>query len=140
MSYKRQGKGRRPNSERKYQKELARFIKDRRNAIGLSVQDVADALAVAGYRYSKSGVAHWETPANPGRIPLDDPDFIYAFAEILRTTPLRFYEIAGIIPTGTVSADAATVALIHMLLQLSPDNRELAMKFMEFLSSQHHVD
>lgn len=105
---------------------LPEFIRIRRKAQKMTLEDFAQALSQRVFSYAASSVAHWESTKSPSNPPIHDPDFLAAFSAVLGTTAHRVYEIAGIIPpAGGKSEYNDFWALLE---RLSPRQRE-GLKF-----------
>jgi len=61
--------------------EFKTFLRSRREALGLTQQELADALALSGQETSYARVSHWETGRN--KPPLESAPFRKALAAAL---------------------------------------------------------
>jgi len=113
---------------------LPEFIRLRRKAQKMTLEDFAQALSQRGFSYAASSVAHWESVKSPSNPPIHDPAFLSAFAAVLGTTAHRVYEVAGIIPpAGGKSEYNDFWALLE---RLSPRQRETVKFLLEQIAPE----
>jgi transcriptional regulator with XRE-family HTH domain len=113
---------------------FGRFLRQRREALGLTLQDVAKRMTNAGWKTSHPTVAHWESTTNP-TIPREffNPTFIHCLAQVLETTPAVILQTSGLLEgIDTVnSEDAVIAAMVSMLQKMSPDDRDVVYELMK---------
>ncbi len=109
--------------------EIKDLIKSRRQELGLTLRQIADAAGV-----SEATVCRWES----GSIGNMRRDRIIALSEILRLSPS---ELAGGEPQESIESvfgryglSEQECLLIKRVIALPPDRRELALKMLAALS------
>lgn len=108
------------------------WLKQNRQKLGLSQEELTARLQVAGIDVSRATVSHWEN----GRynLPLESVEFRQALANILNMDIKTLLKLAGYeVESKTHSETAERVAWI--VDQLPPDKQQLALKLVEQLQS-----
>lgn len=103
------------------------WLRERREQLALNQDEIAAQLQVAGFDVSRSSVSHWETGRY--RPPLNDPDFLSAFARILRMSEGVILKKSGFKILGSHSEEGERAA--DIIDELNPAKRELALKILE---------
>lgn len=105
--------------------ELGRWVRQRREAIGLTQEQVWDRMEI------ERASANWMSKLESGRVKsLPDTDYLVGLAQALRTTVTDVLRGAGVLPIDVeeTSEQAPGSQTIHALVDMidwtvSPDNR-----------------
>jgi transcriptional regulator with XRE-family HTH domain len=113
--------------------EFSDFLRNRRNNLGLSQQELADEISLNGYSTSKARVGHWETGRN--RPPLELDEFRVALALALNMDIAELLDELGYeVSEHRYSSDARLAADIVDVL---PNNaRRLAIAYLKLLKNE----
>lgn len=103
------------------------WLRERREQLALNQDEIAAQLQVAGFDISRSSVSHWENGRY--RPPLNDPDFLSAFARILRMSESAVLKKSGFKILGAHSDEGERAA--EIIDELDPEKRVLALKILE---------
>jgi transcriptional regulator with XRE-family HTH domain len=108
-------------------------MKERREELGLSQDDLAARLQSAGLNVSRASISHWEM----GRYdaPLHDADFRRALATALRLKPRVMLLMAGYEVEDDPHSEAAERAA-YIIDQLPPEKQRLALGILEQFLAQ----
>lgn len=104
------------------------WLKDRRERLHLSQEELASRLQVEGFDLTRATVSHWEN----GRYqpPLNDAAFRRSLAKILRISIKDMLISAGYEVDQDERSQAAERAA-YILDQLPPDKQHLALDILE---------
>lgn len=103
------------------------WLRVRREFVGLTQDELAAKLQLAGFTYSRAAVSHWETGRYP--IPLADSQFREALAHILKMSVGSLLREAGYETVTEYSEDARQAA--EIVDQLSEHERKLALRLLK---------
>lgn len=110
---------------------LIKFMRQRRNDVGLTQAELAERLTRLGYAAASSTVGGWETEnKNP---PIDDPKFVTALANVLKTTRVSIYKAAGVLDDSPM---VRREALINMIQEFTDAELDEIEDFAEFMLSR----
>lgn len=70
-----------------------KWIRERREQLGITQEDLAARLQVRGHDFGRTAISHWEK----GRYkpPLDNTEFVRAFADVLRLDVQTVLRLSG---------------------------------------------
>src|SRR4051794_30304523 len=106
------------------------WIKERREVLGLSQDELVAQLQTAGLDVTRATVSHWET----GRYssPLDSARSIVILADVLKISLADLLKVVGHdVSIGNYGESARRAAFI--VEQLSPDIQEVALEQLQVL-------
>lgn len=123
-------------AKKKVSTSFARFLRLRRETLGLTLQEVAKRITNAGWKTSHPTIAHWESSTDP-TMPREiyNPAFINCLAAALETTPVVILQESGLLEgIETVNQDDAMIAAIVAALQkMTPNDREIVYELVKRL-------
>jgi transcriptional regulator with XRE-family HTH domain len=127
-------------SRRPVNYQLNEYIRSRRNELRLTQDDLVRAINEADneFSFSYTTVSHWERRGNPVVPPIEKPRFVAAMARALNTTPYAIYQHAGWLE-GMPSSDDRYNALIALMEQATPQQRELIRQLAETIIAGQHI-
>ena len=107
----------------------ANWLATRREELGLSQEELANRVQMAGFTVSRASLSNWENgKANP---PLHDPRFRTALADALRVSRRKLLELAGYEVAGTqYSAPAEQAA--ELVENLPPSQQQFVLDFIQW--------
>ena len=108
--------------------EFKAFLRSRREELGLTQQDLADALANAGQETSYARVSHWETGRN--KPPLEDTRFRQALATALELDVNEMMSILGFVVSNDDRSPNARLAA-DLIDQLPADAQEMVIEIIQ---------
>lgn len=114
-----------------FMEQTKNWLKENRQKLGLSQDELATQLQVRGIDVSRATVSHWEN----GRynIPLENVEVRQALANILRIEVKTLLKLAGYEVESKPHSDAAERAA-WLIDQLPPEKQDLAVRLVEELA------
>lgn len=107
------------------------WVKNRREIVGISQEELAARLQRSGFDISRATVGHWEQ--DKYLPPLGNPQFCKTMADILLVSVKDLLAMAGYdLAEKQHSLEAERVA--YLVDQLPPDKRNLAVRLVEELA------
>lgn len=107
------------------------WLKQNRQKLGLSQEELTARLQVAGIDVSRGTVSHWENGRY--KIPLENVEVRQALANIFNMDIKTLLKLAGYeVESKPHSEEAERVA--YLIDQLPPDKRNLAVRLVEELA------
>lgn len=103
------------------------WLKNRRQHLGMSQEDLAARLQLAGFDFERSTVGHWEQARY--RPPFENPSFVKAMSEILDLPIPKMLYMAGF-EIQTTHGELAEQAA-YLIDSLPPDKQKLALRILE---------
>lgn len=105
------------------------WIRERRKDLNYSQEDLARALQLSGFSIVASSISHWEN----GRFapPLGNPEFVAAFARILKMDVLTILEKSGY--PISVHHSSAGERVARLMDTMPVDKQQLALRIVEQL-------
>lgn len=107
---------------------MSNWIQSRRKQLGLSQDQFAAQLQLKGQNVSRGMVSHWEIGKYPP--PLNDPEFVNAFADVLKLSVVEVLNRAGFNFSSDGTSEAAKRAAL-IVDQLPPSRQKLALGILE---------
>jgi transcriptional regulator with XRE-family HTH domain len=106
------------------------WLKKRRKQLGLSQEEFANRLQLAGYGVSRASIGQWET--GYARPQLDNPDFVKALSI---ATELDINTVLQYSGYNVITQHSSTAEQIAALVdKLSEDKQRLALALIEQLA------
>lgn len=106
-------------------------MRDRREELRLTLDDVAARLQLEGVSYTAASVGHWETGRrNP---PMHDSQFVEALSKVLKVDVSTVLRLSGFPVSARYSEMSERIASIAEKLT-EPDRRQLLMIAETFLA------
>jgi len=106
-----------------------KWIKERRNELSLSQEDVARQLQLDGFTLTRATIGHWES--GKARPPLNDPAFVDALARSLRLDATTVLQFSGFDIQTSHTEIAERVA--RLIDRMSAEDQLRALKVVEAL-------
>jgi len=106
------------------------WIKNRREQLSLTQDELAARLQLEGVEASRSAVSAWETGRN--KLQFDDPVIRLGFARVLRFSESELMKLEGY-PTEPSSYSEQAERAAYIVDQLPDERRDLALKLLEQL-------
>lgn len=117
--------------------KIGEFIRQRRNELEISQDELVARLNLRGIAITKGGVGFWERGRNLP--PIEDVDFREALALSLEVDVNELMESIGYIKTDSQrSSDALFAASI--IDRLPPKVRTIAIEYLKILEKQYIAD
>lgn len=104
------------------------WLKDRREELELSQEELAARLQVDGINISRSGVSAWETGRN--NPPLEEETFRKALAHALRLSVHELLIRAGFETLSSKQSREAEIAA-NLIDRMPAEKREMALRILE---------
>jgi len=108
------------------------WLKTLRQKMGLKQEDLAAQLQLTGLDYARSSVSGWENGYS--QLPLNNPEFRQALANILNVDVKTLLKLAGYEVTASQHSEAAE-RVAFIVDRLPPDKQQLALKLIEQLQN-----
>lgn len=105
------------------------WLQNRRQHLGISQEELASRLQLAGFDIGRSTISNWEQSRHSP--PFDNPKFLKAISEILDLPVSKVLYMAGFDLTsqhGEIAEQAA-----YLIDSLPPDRQILALRLLESL-------
>lgn len=109
------------------------WIRQRREELNLSQEELTARLQVAGLNISRAAVSHWEKERN--HPPLDNPEARLAIAKALKLSVAEVLTLAGYVVEDEKQSEAARRAAA-IIERLPADARELALEYLNMLEKR----
>lgn len=110
---------------------MEHWLKQLRQEVDLSQDDLAARLQLAGLKYGRSAVGNWESGRAP--VPLKDPEFVVALASILKTTENKIMLAAGYRLT-TKNHTQISERIANIVDDLPPDKQQMALRVIQAIA------
>lgn len=107
------------------------WIKNRREVVGISQEELAARLQRNGFDISRATVGHWEQ--DKYLPPLGNPQFCKIMADILLVSVKELLALAGYDLADKTHSNAAERAA-WLIDQLPPEKQDLAVRLVEELA------
>jgi transcriptional regulator with XRE-family HTH domain len=114
--------------------EFRDFLKQRRQELDLSQQELADRLSDKGHETSYARVSHWETGRN--KPPLENPEFRRALALALEMDVNTMLARLGYVAFDDERSPEARLAA-DIVDNLPAEGRELALDILRSLEKRY---
>lgn len=105
------------------------WLKNRRQHLGMSQEDLAARLQLSGFDIARSTVSHWEQARY--RPPFENPAFVKVMSEILDLDVPKMLYMAGF-DIQTTHGELAEQGA-YIIDSLPPDKQRLAIRLLETL-------
>lgn len=107
-----------------------KWIRERREELGLTLDDLAARLQLEGFNYTSGSVGHWERGVR--QPPLGKATFVDALSNALKLPKDEIMRLSGYkLSSDHSSAGARAAAIVD---DLDDETQELALKLLEVLA------
>lgn len=103
------------------------WLRDRREELRLTLDDVAERLQLEGVSYTAASVGHWETGRR--KMPLKDSEFVNALAIVLKMDAATVLRMSGLPVQSHFSDEAERIAAL--VDKLTGKDRRRVLKIVE---------
>lgn len=107
---------------------MEHWLRQLREEAQLTQDDIAARLQLEGFKFGRSAISNWESGRT--NVPLKEPEFVKALAEILRLTENQVLLAAGYRIT-TKHHTHISERVANIVDDLPPDKQEMVLKIVQ---------